>query len=600
LPAQTKDIAMTTNLLSTLTRSHPRLLATAADFNRMRQTLASDDQLAIWWPTIKSAADKMLTEPPSQYEIPDGKRLLATSRRVVDRAFHLALAHRLTNDPRYRDRLWEELKTAAAFKDWNPSHFLDAAEMTYAFAIGYDWLYAEWSPEQRTVIREAIIQHGLEPAQRAYRGQASCGWWTKAEHNWNQVCNGGMGVGALAIADESPLLAGEILSHAVRLLPHAMKHFAPDGGWSEGPGYWHYAVRYNVAFIAALETALGTDRGLTKLPGFDQAGTFPLHVTGPTDRTFNYADSGDGLIRAPEMFWLARRFSRPEFAGYQYARARPAPLDLLWHSPGRPAAPALPLDRYFRGIEVATFRGAWSDPRTWFVGFKAGDNKANHSNLDLGSFVLDSLGQRWAVDLGKDDYNLPGYFGAERWTYYRLRAEGHNTLVINPGKEPDQDPKAAAPITRFGSTPDHAFAIADLTAAYAKQAANVERGIALVGRNRLLVQDEVTALPGKTMSVWWFLHTAAEVKLDDAGSVATLTLGGETLRAKILLPTTATFTIMEAAPLPSSPHPPRQAANIGIRKLAVHLPGTSDARLIVVLSAGEPGQVSIRPLKDWR
>ena len=29
--------------------------------------------------------------------------------------------------------------TAARFEDWNPSHFLDVAEMTFALAIGYDW-----------------------------------------------------------------------------------------------------------------------------------------------------------------------------------------------------------------------------------------------------------------------------------------------------------------------------------------------------------------------------------------------------------------------------------------------------------------------------
>jgi hypothetical protein len=34
---------------------------------------------------------------------------------------------------------------AAAFSDWNPSHFLDVAEMTAALAIGYDWLYEEVS-----------------------------------------------------------------------------------------------------------------------------------------------------------------------------------------------------------------------------------------------------------------------------------------------------------------------------------------------------------------------------------------------------------------------------------------------------------------------
>ena len=128
-------------------------------------------------------------------------------------------------------------------------------------------------------------------------------------------------------------------------------------------------------------------------------------------------------------------------------RTTPAALDLLWYEPAgtSPKAAGLPLDKYFRGAEVAVMRSDWENPQALFVGFKAGDNKANHSHLDLGSFVFDAAGARWAMDLGADDYNLPGYFGKQRWDYYRLRAEGQNTLVINPGPGPDQDPARQHP-----------------------------------------------------------------------------------------------------------------------------------------------------------
>lgn len=47
---------------------------------------------------------------------------------------------------------------------WNPSHFLDVAEMTGGLAIGYDWLYDDLSPESREKIRQAIVAKGLGPA----------------------------------------------------------------------------------------------------------------------------------------------------------------------------------------------------------------------------------------------------------------------------------------------------------------------------------------------------------------------------------------------------------------------------------------------------
>ena len=57
---------------------------------------------------------------------------------------------------------------AAKFKDWNPSHFLDTAEMTTALAIGYDWLYAVIKPADRKTIRDAIVQLGLNEGKKVY------------------------------------------------------------------------------------------------------------------------------------------------------------------------------------------------------------------------------------------------------------------------------------------------------------------------------------------------------------------------------------------------------------------------------------------------
>ena len=66
---------------------------------------------------------------------------------------------------------------------------------------------------------------------------------------------------------------------------------------------------------------------------------------------------------------------------------------------------------------------------------KGGNNQADHAHLDLGSFVLDMNGVRWASELGRDNYDLPGYFdlseGGGRWKYFRLNTHSHNTLVFN-------------------------------------------------------------------------------------------------------------------------------------------------------------------------
>jgi hypothetical protein len=595
-------------ILKTLRPDHPRVLLRPDSFDKVRTAIQADRLLARWHADVIEQANAILKEPPSEYVIPDGKRLLATSRRVRDRVLALAYAYHMTGDAKYRDRAWAELQAAAAFKDWNPRHFLDTGEMTCALGIGYDWLYDAWTPEQRSVLEAAIVKHGFGPALRSYRREEDYGWWVRADHNWNQVCNGGLAVGALAIADRQPEAAAEILREGLLSLRLAMRCFAPDGGWAEGPGYWNYATIYNVLHLAALDTALGDDFGFSRYPGFSRTGEFPIYVCGPTATSFNYADGSAGTLRPAQMFWLAERFNRPDFGAYERQAGRASVLDLIWAAELGQAkdVKSPPLDRHFEAINVVTMRSAWDDRDALFIGLQAGDNRVNHSHLDLGSFVFDALGERWVADLGADNYNMPGYFGNKRWTYYRLRAEGHNTIVLAPGPGPDQNERAKGKITRFDSKPERAFAVADLTQAYGEHAKRVMRGIVLLdGRRQVLVQDEVSPKDGSPVEMWSFLHTAAEIEVTaEDPSRAILRIGDKRVQARILSPAGASFTVMDAGPLPSSPNPEEQNQNKGYRKLAIRLTVQGDTTLAVLLtplrpSAGPIDPPRVVPLSQW-
>jgi hypothetical protein len=593
-------IPSTEELIRRIKPAHPRLLTDAAGFEALRNRIASDPVLKRWDAKLLQDAERFLNAKLPEHVLPDGLRLLDTSRRLVDHSYTLTMAYRLHGDKRYRDRLWHDLETVAKFPDFNPKHFLDTAEMTHALGIAYDWLYDEWTESQRETIRRAIVNMGLKPGLRVYESK---GGWPRMVHNWNQVCNGGLTVGALAIADKEPELCGKILHHALTSVQLAMRSYAPDGGWGEGPGYWTYATSYNVTMIACLESAAGSDFGLSKFPGFDQTVLFPLYMNDGANRWFNFADCAERAGRPDCLFWLGLRFHQPaaEWLGATMEKASPA--GMLWYrSPGKdPAAAGMPLDKYWRNVEVATFRGRWNDPNALFAGIEARSHAFNHQHLDIGSFVLDSLGQRWAVDLGSDDYNLPGYFGGKRYDYYRLRAEGHNTLVIDPTAGPDQDAAAACRIRRFVSKPEMAFAIADLTNAYGKRAKRVERGMALVDRRYVIVQDEIESATGDG---WWFMHTPADVHLESDGRTALLTLKGKQLEARIVSPAAGVhFEVRAAEPLPSSPHPTGQKDNGGTRKLAIRLPQSENLQLTVAFiphdGQGKVESPKVRPLAEW-
>ena len=580
--------------LATLRPGHPRLLLTDEQLAQNIAAAKTDRLRAAVHSRIIAIAEAQLTEKPIRHVL-IGPRLLDKSRTALARVLTGAMAYRLSGDTRFAVRAKLEMLTAAGFADWNPSHFLDVAEMSTALGLGYDWLYGYLTPAERTTIRNALVEKGLSFAPAAYATGGPADkrlWWVTSHHNWNQVCNGGLLTAALALADEEPALARTVIAGVRTSLPLATEAYQPDGAYPEGPGYWDYGTGYNVLLLAILESALGTDFDLGKAPAFDRTALYRLYVQSPAGLGFNYADGGPRLGAASEYTWLAQRYAQP--AALAHSRAllaeaiatkRPGhesdrlfALHAVWfpEPAAIPSVEALPLDVRFRGrAQLAIFRSAWDDQRALFLGFKAGSNTVNHSHLDLGSFVLDADGVRWAQDLGSDDYDLPGYFGAKRWTYFRLNNRSHNTLT--PGAAL-QNPTADAPIIAFSTTPASSFAVADLSAAYPGTAGKMLRGVALLDRARVLVQDEISDLAPRTPLTWRLL-TDARINVIDAHHVK-LTQAGRTLRVEILEPAAAFFTAT-----PATPPSPSENQNKGTMILAAHLGPVSNAtnRLLAII-----------------
>jgi hypothetical protein len=534
--------------LQTLRPGHPRLILLDGEIEHIRSLIQQYPPARKIYADLIKEGEKLLTTPPVEYKLV-GPRLLAQSRHCLDRVYTLALLYRLTGRKSFLDRAIQELRTAAELKDWNPSHFLDTAEMTHAFAIGYDWLYPALSPEDRAWMRTAIVEKGLNPALAAYQSQAP---WVTRRFSWNQVCNGGIALGALAVADEEPEKSRILLRDALDSIPHSLASYAPDGGWAEGSGYWHYGTSYAVIFLAALQSALDTDFGLSTAKGFDHTGRFRIYCSSPSGKTFNYADAHDHTEPAPEMFWLARRFAEPVYAWQEQrlldAGGVPHTLDLVWFQPdGRsPKQAGWPLDAIFHGVQAAFLRSSWDDANAVFVGIKGGDNKANHGNLDLGAFVLDGGGVRWALDLGPDDYNLPAYFGSQHW-------RSHSTVMID---NESQDPHAEASIGAHLFSPDLSWVEVDLSHAY-RRLKMFRRRIGIAQGQQVFIHDVLES--EQPVEALWGMLTDADVSL--YGQTAELQKNGWTLSAEILTPRHAVFDIVTAA----AP-PPR-----GVKKLVVRL-----------------------------
>jgi len=601
------DRADISRRLDTAARSHPRLFLSSAAEADLKKRIAADPLLQSLQAGVVAEAERQLKTKPVE-RVLIGRRLLDKSRTAFSRVMHLGLAWRLTGKPAYLERARAELVAAARFADWNPSHFLDVAEMTAAVGVGYDWFYSALDEPTRALLREAILEKGLKSSLKHNS-------WTRVTNNWNQVCNAGMAIGALALAESEPALAADLIARAINTVPSSMHEYAPDGAYPEGPGYWGYGTSFNVLLISALESTLGSDFGLSAQPGFLATADYYLHVVGPSGYYFNYSDAGrGGTGTAPAMFWFAAKRRQPYLLWHEWPAIAPAagtraarrgdrvdPMALLWLAPGQPKPPEPPTRSWSaRGPNpVAFHRSSW-DRQASFVAIKGGSASLNHAHMDVGAFVMDAAGLRWADDLGSQDYNSLESKGiklwgrtqdAERWKIFRLGTSSHNVLQVD-GQSQQVAGNAPIVFTGEGRT------VVDLTTVYAGQLAHARRGVALQPDRSVRVQDEVTAL-ARTASVRWAMVTRADVTLAGPGR-ATLQQQGQTLSFRVLEPANATLAIYPTDPPPAA----TDARNPGTRMLGfeVKVPAGQSQRLVVQLIPGDgnAASASVAPLAEWK
>ncbi len=66
-------------------------MADSQAFARLKERIQAEPQLQAWHQKLAERGQEILGAAPSRYEIPDGLRLLSTSRRVLQRVYALAL-----------------------------------------------------------------------------------------------------------------------------------------------------------------------------------------------------------------------------------------------------------------------------------------------------------------------------------------------------------------------------------------------------------------------------------------------------------------------------------------------------------------------------
>ncbi len=531
-----------TYLKKNLRQSSPRLILTPSIEKELKKKIKTEPVVKNYYAAIKRNAAKIQTEPLLKRNM-IGRRLLSISREMLYRMGILAIVYRIEQDPRILARINEEIIAVCQFSDWNPSHYLDVAEMSLAVALAVDWVGKALPQSTLDLAMTSLIEKGIKPS---YNQESNVGWWINGTNNWNQVCHGGMIAASIVIAERDAELAAKTISRALDGMPNALKKYGPDGVYPEGPTYWGYGTSFSAITSSMLKTALGKDFGLAEYPSFLESADFYLLSIAPSGRYYNFADCADKRSKIGDitLAWFAAYTGNPIYLEKERFLQPPPSMGklsrlagpgLVWLSQFEPkTTSSLPLNWKGDGDNpIVIFR---EDSQGYYFGGKGGRGSVNHGNLDAGSFIFELDGVRWVVDPGNQSYHTLEKTGfnlwefcqqCQRWTLLTKNNFGHSTLTFNNALHLVD---GFAPIVDFkdGAQPE---ATIDLSAVFGSDANQVKRRFIKTSKRSLLIEDQLQ-LAESVESITWQLMTTAEVEIIKGGAV--LRQDGKHLTMKIL------------------------------------------------------------------
>ncbi len=429
-----------------------------------------------------------------------------------------------------------------------------------------------------------------------YDPVVSSGWgFSKRPNNWNAVCSSGITIASLALVGVTTESAGTLLdieidgtynptvqsyagtsgtitrkdgksfstdqrgmdtyrdyceylvNQCIYNLPYyGMGQYAPDGSYIESNGYWSYGTNNFFEMAAALTTAVGTDFGLLDCWGIDRTCYFAINTQSSDFQSWNYHDSGS--VGAQDTSWFQYLALEDGLGDKALAGLRKLFLsegggsvtnaDAIFYMTDEEIGEfEMPdVQYYMEGIDGYAVRESWEDGAA-FAGIMGNTNNLGHGQIDSGAFVYYSRGTRWFCDVGTENYNSYGFWGGNtRYTYYRMNAEGNNTLILT--SQQSSVPYGQS-LNGFGYMTDTfdnehgAYSIIDNTSVYGGYADYAYRGMLFTNdRQTLVIQDEVRF--SSAQSVAWVGHTMAEVIISVDGKTAYMYDGENVLKVTIV------------------------------------------------------------------
>ncbi len=520
-----------------LKKQSPRLILNKEIEKNLKEKLKTDPLIQNIYQAIKNNAALVLQRDLITVNIPDNpnsqQNQLGISRDFLYRINMLAMVYRIEKDQKILQRINDEVVAACNFATWNPKHFLDVGEMSLSIALALDWIAGNLPKSTIALAKKSLIEKGIKPS---WPVDGKTPGWVYGTNNWNQVCNAGMIAASIAIAETDPELAAKTIQRSIDGMNIALREYAPDGAYPEGPIYWGYGTQFSVVTAAMFESAFDTDFGLADFPGFKESAVFAMLTTAPSKKLYSYADCNE----EPEGYtdftlsWFASKTGNKTFLNEAYFLTPPQEIEkfsrlagagLVWTAQFEEKE-TLEIPNAWKGEganPIVVFTGDGNNPGGYYFGGKGGRGTVNHGNMDGGSFIFELNGVRWVIDPGNQSYGLLERIGFDlwgrcqecaRWKLLTKNNFGHSTISVN-NQLHVVDGMTSIVDFKAGENPEATF---DMTPTFKGQLKSASRKFKKDSPRSLVIEDNIE-ISAETKLITWQLMTTADIEIIKGGAI---------------------------------------------------------------------------------
>lgn len=533
-------------------KDHPRLWMNKGQITAFKQNLAKDPTHCTWDVFYEKSArpwmERDVMKEPAGY--PEHKRVAAVWRQtyidcqeLIYAIRHMAVGGKITEDDKMLARAKEWLLETAS---WNPSgttsrSYTDewAFRVNSALAWGYDWLYDELTPDERDVVRIALLLRTRETADHIIK-HANIQLFPFDSHAVRAV-SAVLIPASIALLDDEPE-AEDWLNYAIDFLSTVYSPWGDtQGGWAEGPHYWMTGMAYLIDALNLLKGYTGID--LYQRPFFQHTGDFPLFTKSPDTRRATFGDDstmGDlpslkigynlrqfaGVTGNGAYQWYYDEIKRndpgTEMAFYNYGWWDLNFDELAYRTDFDIIEAKAPADgdtlRWFKGVGWVAIQTNMTDPsqHIQFVMKSSKFGSISHSHGDQNAFCLAAFGEDLAIQSGH--YVA---FNSTMHQNWRRQTCSKNAILINGKGQYASKDKALAmsssgTINTAEQHDDHIYIQGDATAAYQSLTPSVTkvlRDVYFVNNSYFVIVDAIDA--DEPVAIDWLMHVNSPMNLGD-------------------------------------------------------------------------------------